>query len=139
MVRRKRKKMFPCGHQGRGKVCIRCKQEDEAARQKTQEQEKRLKQKALWNASFEQDVINLRGLPKHVVLKARRICRDLAKRKHFKHLGGSRFKFDRTVIRIPVGGRYRMLCRDEDGQVVPWQVMSHEAYNAYASNKRQVS
>jgi hypothetical protein len=52
---------------------------------------------------------------------------------------GVRMNFDRTLIRIPVGRRYRMLCREQDGQVVPLRVLSHEQYNAYASNRRQLA
>jgi hypothetical protein len=139
MARRRHKKTFPCGHQGQGKECQRCKQQAKADQDAAEYETQQRLAKIDWETSFEQDAIDLRGLPRHVVMKARRICRDLSQGTHFKHLGGSRFKFDRTIIRIPVGGRYRMLCRDTPGQIVPWQVLSHEDYNAYASNKRQMS
>jgi hypothetical protein len=138
MARRKRRKTFPCGHQGQGQQCYRCKQAAIRAQQLVAQESQQKLEKAEWEASFEQDAIDLRGLPKYVVTKARNICRDLSQGTHFKHLGGSRFKFDRTIIRIPVGGRYRMLCRDTEGQILPWQVLSHEDYNAYASNRRQL-
>lgn len=92
-----------------------------------------------WHAQFDRDPIDLRGLPRHVVDKARDILNDLAQGQHFKALKGSRMIFDRTVVRIPVGHRYRLLCREHNGQLLPWRVLSHEEYNAYANNKRPVS
>ena len=45
---------------------------------------------------------------------------------------GRRFNFDRTLLRIPVSYRYRLLCRWQSGQIIPLQVLSHESYNAVA-------
>lgn len=92
-----------------------------------------------WVASFESDAVDLRGLPEHVVLKSRHIVNELKIGRHFGKLGGKRMNFNREVIRIPVGLRYRMLCRDDRSRVTPLMVISHEDYNAYANNKRRVS
>jgi hypothetical protein len=48
---------------------------------------------------------------------------------------GKRFRFDRTLVTIPVTYDYRMLCREKEGKMVPIKVLSHEAYNAIARNK----
>jgi hypothetical protein len=53
-------------------------------------------------------------------------------------LQGKRLSFDRTLLRIPVTYRYRLLCRWYSNQVIPLQVLSHEAYNAIARNKKHV-
>lgn len=82
--------------------------------------------------------MDLRGLPTHVVQKSRYILDELEKGKHFSKLHGKRMAFDRAVISVPVGLRYRMLCQEEQGRILPVMVLSHEDYNAYANNKRQV-
>ncbi|MGG6241577.1 hypothetical protein ACQ4N7_23370 [Nodosilinea sp. AN01ver1] len=106
---------------------------------KAQKAAEQRQKKDEWVASFEHDVVNLRGLPEHVVIKSRHIVVELEKGRHFTKLHGKRMVFDREVIRIPVGLRYRMLCREERGRITPLMVLSHEDYNAYANNKRQVS
>jgi hypothetical protein len=41
------------------------------------------------------------------------------------------------VIRIPVTGRYRLLCRDDGEQVVPVKVISHEDYNPLSRSPKR--
>lgn len=139
MPKRKHKKTFPCGHKGHGKKCARCQQEAQVAARKAQEAAEQQRQRDEWVASFARDVVDLRGLPTHVVQKSRHIVGELEKGRHFSKLSGKRMHFDKSVVRIPVGLRYRMLCREEKGRITPLMVMSHEDYNAYANNKRQVS
>jgi hypothetical protein len=139
VAKRKHKKTFSCGHRGHGKECARCLQEAQEQARKAQEAAEQQQQRDEWLASFERDMVDLRGLPTHVVQKSRHILSELAKGRHFGILGGKRMVFDKTLVRIPVGHRYRMLCRQETGPIVPLMVLSHEDYNAYANNKRQVS
>lgn len=138
MAKRKHKKTFPCGHKSHGKDCVRCQQEAQDAARKAQDAAAQ-QQRDEWKASFKQDVVDLRGLPTHVVKKSRDIIGELEKGRHFQKLSGKRMQFDKSVVRIPVGLRYRMLCREEKGRITPLMVLSHEDYNAYASNRRQVS
>ncbi|QQE65869.1 hypothetical protein GFS31_25610 [Leptolyngbya sp. BL0902] len=138
MAKAKRQHTFPCGHRGRGQICHRCQQEALAKQAAQHQAADRQQQRQTWQAKFDLDPIDLRGLPRHVVEKARSILQDLQQGEHFKTLKGKRMIFDRTVIRIPVGHRYRLLCREHNGQLLPWRVISHEEYNAYASNKRPV-
>jgi hypothetical protein len=139
LAKQKHKQTFPCGHKGHGKACVRCRQEAQEAARIAQEAAERQQQRDVWVASFAQDAVDLRGLPEHVVLKSRSILADLQKGKHFQKLSGKRMHFDKTLVRIPVGLRYRMLCREEQGRITPLMVVSHEDYNAYANNKRRVS
>lgn len=120
-------------------MCNRCRQEAEAAAKTTAAKLERQRHRDAWGASFDHDPINLRGLPKPVVIKSRDILTELAAGTHFKALGGKRMKPDRTVVRIPVGHRYRMLCRDHQGQIIPLSVLSHEDYNTYANNPHRIS
>lgn len=139
MAKAKRQHTFPCGHRGLGKTCHRCAQEAKAQTQAQQQAALRQRQRQQWQAQFQQDPIDLQGLPRHVIEKARSILSDLQQGQHFTALKGKRMMFDRTVVRIPVGHRYRLLCREHHGQLTPWRVLSHEEYNAYASNKRPIS
>ncbi len=118
----RRKKTFPCGHKGYGQICHRCAQK-EANREQKQEK------KNAWEATFAHDPIDLRTLPKNVVLKARRIMKDLETEKTYRDFRGKRLRHDRFVISIPVTRNYRLLCRDCGSLLIPEAVISHEDYN----------
>ncbi len=118
----RRKKNFPCGHKGYGQVCHRCEQ-------KHLTREKNKQRKNEWEETFARDPINLRTLPKNVVVKARRIIRDLQRQKSYIDFHGKRLRHDRFVISIPVTRSYRLLCRDCGTLLVPEAVVSHEDYN----------
>lgn len=90
--------------------------------------EKRNK-KQEWEASFEQDIIDLRGLPDYVVIKARTILAGLSDDKTYRDFGGKRLRHNRFIISIPVTRNYRMLCQDSGNFVVPQKILSHEDYN----------
>ena len=120
MVRRK--KSFPCGHRGFGQKCYRCAREYAVAVQKQQ-----LKQD--WEASFKQDLIDLRNLPKNVVLKSRYIIKKLSEKPDYRQFHGKRLRHNRFVISIPINRNYRLLCRDRGQFLSPEAVISHEDYN----------
>lgn len=94
--------------------------------------------KQQWQQTFAADPIDLTHLPKPVVLKTRQILAALKQGVPPAQLQGKRFSFDRTLLRIPVGYRYRLLCRWYCDRIVPLQVLTHEAYNAVARNKKQM-
>ena len=154
MVRRshKRRKRFSCGHLGFGQFCHRClrglvpspgsqlsKKEKIYPKAKGRRVWKPAASpaaKCQWQASFTHDPIDLSHLPKPIVLKARRILASLSQGTAPSQLQGKRFNFDRTLLRIPITYRYRLLCRWEIDRIVPLQVLTHEAYNAIARNKK---
>lgn len=125
----KRKKTFPCGHKGYGKVCHRCQQEKAAQNNGSGDSHAKRQQKEAWEASFDNDPIDLRPLPRHVVKKARSILKALDKQKDYRQFGGKRLRHNRTIISIPITRNYRMICRDYGNFVVPQEVLSHEDYN----------
>ena len=156
MVRRshKRRKRFSCGHLGFGRFCHRClRQQHSILVPQPIKKEKTLPPKAKvhriwksiappvvkrqWQASFAHDPLDLTHLPKSIVLKTRRILAALDQGTAPSQLQGKRFNFDRTLLRIPVSYRYRLLCRWESDRIVPLQVLTHEAYNAIARNKKR--
>ena len=109
---RKHRKRFACGHRGFGQYCHCC-ADREAARRKKAE---------------------LRREPKMVMQKAKQILGWLRDGVHPGALGGKQFGFDRDLLRIPVGYRYRLLCRREGQGFEPLEVLSHEAYNPVMRN-----
>lgn len=118
----RRKKTFPCGHKGYGQICHACAQVQA-------EQEQRKQAKEDWQATFRQDPIDLRDLPKNVVIKARQILHGLANHQDYRDFHGKRLRHDRFVISIPVTRNYRLLCRDQGSFLTPEAVVSHEEYN----------
>lgn len=120
MVRRKKK--FSCGHKGFGQICHRCAQVAAITNQKQ-------KLKRDWEASFNQDLIDLRNLPKNVVLKSRHIIQQLAAESDYRQFRGKRLRHNRCVISIPINRSYRLLCRDRGQFLSPEAVVSHEDYN----------
>ena len=118
----RRKKSFSCGHKGYGQICHLCAQQQVVRDQKRQ-------QKQEWEATFEQDPIDLRDLPCHVVVKARMVIDALQNQRHYTEFGGKRLRHDRFVISIPITRNYRMICLDCGTALIPQQVLSHEDYN----------
>jgi putative NADH-flavin reductase len=124
----KRKRIFPCGHKGYGKTCHRCTQERQAQDHQVLAIAEKRNKKLEWEASFAQDVIDLRGLPDYVVVKARAIITTVT-HKNYREFGGKRLRHNRFIISIPVTRNYRMLCEDCGNFLIPQKVISHEAYN----------
>jgi hypothetical protein len=118
----RRKKVFPCGHRAYGQVCHKCIQEQTQWERKKQ-------QKNAWEATFEGDPIDLRMLPKNVVIKARTIIQGLANSRNYREFHGKRLRHDRFIVSIPVTRNYRLICRDCGSLLIPEAVVSHEDYN----------
>lgn len=139
MARRKRKQTFPCGHQGQGQECQRCKQEAEEAERQTRQQAALQRQKVEWAASFDQDLVDLRGLPKPIIVKARQVIDALQDGEDHRRFKGKRMRVDSTLIRIPINADYRLIVRHSGKSLTMLEVLSHEAYNKkYGKNQRKV-
>jgi hypothetical protein len=157
MVRRHQKprQRLSCGHVGSSQACPHCHpvvqvDESQAPDQKgsprnTPSQPRRVWQatgqpttKQQWQQSFAADPIDLTHLPKPIVIKTRQMLAALDQGVPPAQLQGKRFSFDRTLLRFPVTYRYRLLCRWYTDRIIPLQVLSHEAYNAVARNKKRL-
>jgi hypothetical protein len=129
------RRSFPCGHSGKGQYCHRCKQEEVDAAKKAQakasEVEERRADKQAWEATFAADAIDLRVLQtRERVTKARDLLQRLASGEPYTSLGGKRWESDRNIVSIPIGWGYRLVLRDDRGQLRPLACMTHEAYNS---------
>ncbi|KKI99820.1 DUF7682 family zinc-binding protein [Prochlorothrix hollandica] len=125
----KRRKTFPCGHKGFGQFCHTCAQKTAKLEAQDQARAKQKKQRDDWNATFEADIVDLRGLPRPIVTKARRILDTLQSGADYHQFRGKRLNHDRRWISIPLGHDYRLLCWDGETGIQPHKVMSHEDYN----------
>jgi hypothetical protein len=126
------KKYFPiCGHKGFGKYCHRC--SDLAHRKQAIALESQLLRNQ-WLETYDHDPIDLKHLPKPIVLRARELLAQLAQGTEYYKLQGKRLLgIDRDLIRIPVTRRYRLLIQDVGNNTFQsLKVLSHEAYNAIA-------
>ncbi|MGK0289126.1 MAG: hypothetical protein ACI86H_000553 [bacterium] len=121
-----RKKTFACGHTGLGQFCHRCRELDKRKL-------KNIDKKSTCKKELSNDIIDLKILPnKGMLSKARKIIQGLVEEEQdYRLYNGKRFQWDRSLISIPIGMRYRMLCKEEEGKVIPQEVMSHEKYNRY--------
>ncbi|MBW4470423.1 MAG: hypothetical protein KME45_08440 [Stenomitos rutilans HA7619-LM2] len=106
---------------------------DSQTQQRDDEQKRQHRQQ--WQQAFAHDSVDLTGLPTHIVLKARKILQELSAGKGYYQFQGKRFRFDRTLISIPVTYSYRLLCREQKDGLLPLKVLSHEQYNAIARNR----
>jgi len=139
MARRKRKKTFPCGHRGQGKECQRCKQEAETAQRQAEAVAKRLQDKEAWDASFNEDVIDLRGLPKHVVEKARQVIQSLEAGQNYRFFKGKQMRVNSQLVRIPLNNDYRLIVKQSSQTLIMLEVLTHEEYNKkYGKNQRKI-
>jgi hypothetical protein len=147
-----RKQTFPCGHTGKGRFCHRCETEKRDSgegddKPKAQSDAQSAKEpdkidldkidKEAWRETFEADPIPLRHLPsKGLVQRARLILGEIQKGAPWHQFNGKRLQHDRTIVSVPLGRRYRILFRTDEGAPRPVEVLSHEAYNGTKPGRR---
>lgn len=76
-------------------------------------------------------------VPAKVRRKAEAIMAKIDAGEPVNALGGKRLKHDRSVVSFPLGRRWRMLAKFEDGKLEPLEVMSHEQYSKGARPGRR--
>jgi hypothetical protein len=148
-----RKQTFPCGHTGKGRFCHRCETDrrdsseasaapkaESSGSHSTRDLDKidlDKIDKETWRESFEADPIPLRHLPsKGLVQRARMILEEIQKGAPWHQFNGKRLQHDRTIVSVPLGRRYRILFRTDEGAPRPVEVLSHESYNATKPGRR---
>lgn len=125
-----RKKTYPCGHSGKGSFCHECRVAKDRQEQASAEADG-AEDKESWRKRFAADPIPLQHLPnKGLVRRARTILAEIDRGAPWHQFNGKRLQHDRTIISIPLGRRYRIIFRADNGAPVPVQVLSHESYNA---------
>ena len=135
-----RRKTYPCGHTGKGRFCHTCrvtKDREEQAAATSSGAEPIEGDKEAWRQSFEADPIPLQHLPnKGLVRRARTILTEIGKGAPWHQFNGKRLQHDRNVVSIPLGRRYRIIFRTDDGAPQPVEVLSHENYNGTKPGRR---
>ena len=127
--RLQKKRFSSCGHRGFGQYCHHCADRN-LQKQAIVQEESILRSQ--WLETYDHDPIDLRHLPKPIVLRAREILAKLAQGTEYYKLQGKRLLgIDRDLIRIPVTRRYRLLLQDcGNSTFKSVKLLSHEAYNA---------
>jgi hypothetical protein len=120
------RKTFPCGHVGKGQYCHRCRNKEIAQARKVAARVIRRDRESL---AEETVGVDLSGVPLKVSEKAAEVIRGIQSGTDYTRYHGKRLYDNRTVISIPLGWSYRMLCRDTGDSLVALSVMSHEDYN----------
>ena len=135
-----RKKTYPCGHSGKGRFCHRCRvAKDQEAQQLAGAggDDDAGGDKEAWRSLFASDPIPLQHLPnKGLVRRARTILTEIGRGAPWHQFNGKRLQHDRNVVSIPLGRRYRIIFRTDDGAPQPVEVLSHEAYNGTKPGRR---
>lgn len=127
----RQKKTFPCGHRGFGRFCHACTQQAQHAQRQAEARAGQRQARATWEATFADDPIDLRGLPRpDLVAEARRAIVAMAEGQDYRALGGKQLVKLTDYVSIPLGHRHRIIFkRAAGGRFVPYGVYSHEAYN----------
>ena len=80
-------------------------------------------------AYFQERGIQVNRTPADVLRKARKLVEQLESGAPYWKLHGKRMAWDRRLVSIPIGRKWRLMAEDVDGQIVPKQVISHAKYN----------
>jgi hypothetical protein len=113
------KKVFPCGHRGKGKYCHRC------AEEQRQQADRDRHKNAVAAAPIE-----LGHVPDYVQRKALQYIASLEQGDPYEQFRGKRLThLNREIISIPLPGDYRLIYREKDATLIPLEVITHETYN----------
>jgi uncharacterized protein YbaA (DUF1428 family) len=130
---RRQRKRFGCGHRGFGRYCHCC------ADRVAVRQVKSVARAVAKQARREERMVlgwDLLKFSEAVRDKVRDLVTQLRDGVHPGALGGKRLMFNRGVVRIPVGYRYRLLCRWDKNGIEPMELLSHEDYNPRVRGNR---
>lgn len=82
-------------------------------------------------STFEDDPVDLRGLPNGVVQRAREVIKALKEGADYRQFQGKKLSHMEGIVRVPLPMEYRLVCRWRPGQLEFLAVLSHEAYNGF--------
>ena len=78
----------------------------------------------------------MKRLPAKVIQQASPIVEALKNGTHWSQIGGRRLKHS-IIVAFELRQEYRLICWFEEGELQRHKLLSHEAYNYYASNTRR--
>ncbi len=85
------------------------------------------------------NTLNLSAIPNQkVAAKAHDILQQLSHGSGHHQVRGKRMHYDRSVISVPVGYRYRLLLLHQSGCYTAIDVMSHERYNKTKTLQKRI-
>jgi hypothetical protein len=116
------KRIFPCGHKGKGQYCHRCKTASEERARRQEDRSHKLEMERLLGAPSNQ-------IPLKVLRKAAAIKRRFDETGTLDGIKGRRMVADPSLFSVHVTYSYRMLFRKSNGRLVYESTISHEDYN----------
>lgn len=84
---------------------------------------------------FDLHNIEYKGVPRDILIVAKRTVESIEAGVPFIALGGTRMRHDRNKISFEVTRRWRLTVEDIDGHIKIMRVMSHEKYNRWCNNR----
>lgn len=129
--RMKRKTHFDCGHTGHGQYCHHCRNEDNIRSAKQTS-------RRAWLDRCSSTPVTLEHLPRRIAEKALRVLTELQEKTSYLKFYGKRLTTmgTREVVSIPLGNRFRLVCSEREGMLIPIEVISHETYNGRLQSNR---
>ncbi len=128
-------KTFPCGHSGKGQFCHRCKQLEHerqaASAQRAASEAARSEERQQWQERLAAAPLDLSLLPRNAAEKCLQVIERLRQGTSYMELQGKRLSAmnQRTIISIPLGWSFRLICREQEGSLEFVEAISHETYN----------
>lgn len=126
------RRQFSCGHRGKGKFCHRCAAENkqhaanETARKKLAETKQHLQQ-----VMTESGLAGIEKVPFKIAQQAIKVAEAIRSGAPIAKYKGKRLQVHRDTISIPIGHRWRLMCKDQNCQIEPIEIISHETYNHF--------
>lgn len=123
------RKVFPCGHKGKGQFCRPCREAEVRERENARQKEE-------WRSRLAAAPIPLDHLPQGIAEKALEAIEAIRSGRPHAEFEGKRLATmgQRDVIVIRLGRRYRLICRDLGGRREFVEAISHETYNRRISS-----
>lgn len=117
-------KNFPCGHQGKGQYCHRCQQEEKEKRSMEYRRQE-------WINRLKSSPVKVDHLPRGVAEKALDIFDKLKRGESYHDVGGKRLSSMKwgDIISIPIFRKYRIVCREVEGELKYIEVIVHAKYD----------
>ena len=149
-----RKKIFSCGHRGKGKYCHECariglsekkKQEAELVKELRVKsarivRKKRSKlRKEIYLQNKHSTSPQTSSLPKAIAEKTQRIWKELSCGKDYRFFLGKRLKSCDGVVSIPISSGFRLVCKLLQGKYEFLALLTHADYDKCLATHKWVN
>ena len=122
-----RRRIFPCGHTGKGRYCHTC---ERLEKQLAEKQQKRQE----WRERCDSYDVVLDCLPVPIAKKAMHVMTKMDEGEPYRSVQGKQLhNLGCRLVSVPIGRSYRLVCRYSKMGVRPIEVLSHGEYTSRIS------